>query len=46
MVQSIRIFKERKSRKVDNKGKHDLMAESVEIRVISGGLKDLLHTIA
>jgi hypothetical protein len=35
-VQSIRIFNERKSRKVDNKGKSDLIAELVEIRVTSG----------
>jgi hypothetical protein len=38
MVQSIRIFNERKSRKVDNKGKRDLMSELVEIRVKFGGL--------
>jgi hypothetical protein len=38
MVQLIRIFNERKSRKVDNKGKRDLMSESVEIRVKFGGL--------
>jgi hypothetical protein len=38
MVQSAIIFIERKSRKVKNKGKSDLMAESVEIRVKSGGL--------
>jgi hypothetical protein len=38
MVQSAIIFNERKSRKDDNKGKRDLIAESVEIRVTSGGL--------
>jgi hypothetical protein len=38
MVQSARIFMKRKSRKVDNQGKRDLTAESVEIRVTSGGL--------
>jgi hypothetical protein len=38
MIQSVIIFIERKSRKVDNKGKSDLMAELVEIRVMSGGL--------
>jgi hypothetical protein len=38
MVQSARSFIEKKLRKVENKGKRDLMAESVEIRVTSGGL--------